>query len=101
MEEVTIVGVDLAKRVFQLHGAATDGSVVFRRKLSRISWRGGRSASLPSRPDAVGLARRCPLHTTGARKSLLRADVAREASIAPDAAAAAGRTLARSVPQNP
>ena len=35
MEEVTIVGVDLAKRVFQLHGAAADGSVVFRRKLSR------------------------------------------------------------------
>jgi transposase len=35
MEEVTIVGVDLAKRVFQLHGAAADGSVVFRKKLSR------------------------------------------------------------------
>jgi len=35
MKEVTIVGVDLAKRVFQLHGAATDGSVVFRKKLSR------------------------------------------------------------------
>jgi transposase len=35
MEEVTIVGVDLAKRVFQLHGAAANGSVVFRRKLSR------------------------------------------------------------------
>ena len=35
MEEVTIVGVDLAKRVFQLHGASADGSVVFRKKLSR------------------------------------------------------------------
>jgi transposase len=35
MNEVTIVGVDLAKRVFQLHGAAVDGSVVFRKKLSR------------------------------------------------------------------
>ena len=35
MKEVTIVGVDLAKRVFQLHGAAADGSVVFRKKLSR------------------------------------------------------------------
>lgn len=35
MSEVTIIGVDLAKRVFQLHGAAGDGRVVFRRKLSR------------------------------------------------------------------
>jgi transposase len=35
MGEVTIIGVDLAKNVFQLHGAAADGSVVFRKKLSR------------------------------------------------------------------
>ena len=35
MEKVTIVGIDLAKNVFQLHGAAEDGSVVFRKKLSR------------------------------------------------------------------
>ncbi len=33
MSEATIIGVDLAKRVFQLHGAAADGSVVFRKKL--------------------------------------------------------------------
>lgn len=35
MTEVSIVGVDLAKHVFQMHAAARDGSVVFRRKLSR------------------------------------------------------------------
>ncbi|MDH3318013.1 MAG: IS110 family transposase [Gammaproteobacteria bacterium] len=35
MKEVTIIGVDLAKRVFQVHGAASDGSVVFRKRLSR------------------------------------------------------------------
>ncbi len=35
MSEVTIIGVDLAKRVFQLHGAHADGSVAFRKKLSR------------------------------------------------------------------
>ena len=35
MAEVTIIGVDLAKNVFELHGAAADGSVVFRKKLSR------------------------------------------------------------------
>jgi transposase len=32
---VTIIGVDLAINVFQLHGAAADGSTVFRKKLSR------------------------------------------------------------------
>jgi len=36
MAEVSIIGLDLAKNVFQAHGAATDGSVVFRRKLSRL-----------------------------------------------------------------
>ncbi len=35
MSEVTIIGIDLAKRVFQLHGARQDGSVVFRKRLSR------------------------------------------------------------------
>ncbi|GGO55400.1 Transposase [Roseovarius pacificus] len=35
MTEVTIVGLDLAKRVFQVHGASADGGVVFRKKLSR------------------------------------------------------------------
>ena len=34
MNEVSIIGIDLAKRVFQLHGAAADGTVVFRRKIS-------------------------------------------------------------------
>ena len=34
MGEVGIIGVDLAKNVFQLHGAAADGAVVFRKKLS-------------------------------------------------------------------
>ena len=35
MSEVTIIGIDLAKRVFQLHGACQDRSVAFRKKLSR------------------------------------------------------------------
>jgi len=35
MSAITIIGVDLAKRVFQLHGAKADGSVAFRKKLSR------------------------------------------------------------------
>lgn len=35
MDEVTIVGLDLAKRVFQVHGARADGRVAYRKKLSR------------------------------------------------------------------
>ena len=35
MEQATIIGIDLAKRAFQLHGAAADGSVAFRKKLPR------------------------------------------------------------------
>ena len=35
MENVAIIGVDLAKRTFQLHGARADGSVAFRKKLTR------------------------------------------------------------------
>lgn len=35
MKEVSIIGVDLAKQVFQLHGATSEGEAVFRKKLSR------------------------------------------------------------------
>ena len=35
MEKVSIVGLDLAKRSFQAHGALAEGSVAFRKKLSR------------------------------------------------------------------
>ena len=35
MEQASIIGIDLAKHSFQLHGAASDGSVLFRRKLTR------------------------------------------------------------------
>ena len=35
MEQVSMIGIDLAKNSFQLHGARADGSVEFRKKLSR------------------------------------------------------------------
>ena len=35
MKEVSIIGIDLSKNSFQVHGAYGDGSVAFRRKLSR------------------------------------------------------------------
>src|ERR1044071_3510021 len=35
MEKVSIIGLDVAKRSFQAHGALADGGVGFRKKLSR------------------------------------------------------------------
>ena len=35
MNEVIIIEVDLAKNVFQVHGAAADGTAIFQKKLSR------------------------------------------------------------------
>ncbi|MER8961737.1 IS110 family transposase [Mesorhizobium sp. M0701] len=39
MKEVSIIAVELAKQAFQVHGAAAEGSVVFRKKLSRSQFR--------------------------------------------------------------
>jgi len=36
MEEVTIIGVELAKNVLQVHEAAAKGSVLFRKKFCRL-----------------------------------------------------------------
>jgi hypothetical protein len=35
MENASIMGVDLAKHVFKVHRARADGSVAFRKKISR------------------------------------------------------------------
>jgi transposase len=35
MEKATVIGIDLAKRVFHLHGATADGRPVLRKKVSR------------------------------------------------------------------
>jgi len=33
--EAAVIGVDLAKSIFHIHGASADGSVIYRKKLSR------------------------------------------------------------------
>jgi len=38
MDDVSVVGIDLAKRVFQVHGAAREGTVCFRKRMSRASF---------------------------------------------------------------
>lgn len=35
MDEISIIGLDLAKNVFQIHGACRDGRVALRKKLNR------------------------------------------------------------------
>ena len=35
MDNVSIIGIDISKRSFQVHGATSDGAPVLRRKLSR------------------------------------------------------------------
>ena len=44
----TMIGVDLAKRVFQVHGAKIRGEVEFRRKLTREQLRAFMAAQAPS-----------------------------------------------------
>lgn len=39
MEEISSVGVDLAKQIFQVHGSAADGRALFRKKFSRLHFR--------------------------------------------------------------
>ena len=36
--EINRIGVDLAKNVFQLHGADSSGKTVWKRQLSRTQW---------------------------------------------------------------
>jgi len=55
MNEVSIIGLDLAKRVFQVHGARADGSVAFRQKLSRSQLR----SFLSSQPRCVVAMEAC------------------------------------------
>ncbi len=51
MGEVSIIGVDLAKNVFQLQGASADGSVVFRKKLSRLQFGRFMAGQSPCQPE--------------------------------------------------
>jgi len=44
----TMIGVDLAKRVFQVHGATMRGEVKFRRKLTREQFRAFMAAQAPA-----------------------------------------------------
>ena len=75
MNQVSTVGLDLAKYIFQLHGADSAGAVVFRQKLRRgqllaflAAWRGALAdAQHPAGLDQVGVLdrRRVGLRSRG------------------------------------
>lgn len=53
MEGAAVIGLDLAKNLFQVHGVAADGGVVIRRQLRRaqmlplrLAWSGWKPAHL-------------------------------------------------------
>lgn len=52
MEEVAVIGIDLAAKVFQLHGAAADGRPVFRKQRTRLRFRRFMAAQ-PQRAEAM------------------------------------------------
>lgn len=72
MDEVSIVGIDLAKQVIQVHGAAADGRVLFRKKLSRPQF-AKFMASLP--PCIVAMEACGTAHYWGRELSRLGHDV--------------------------
>ena len=56
MAEVSTIGVDIAKSVFQVHGVDVDGAVVIRKRVSRakvLASRLCRLASLALKPARV------------------------------------------------
>jgi len=71
MEKATIIGVDLAKHVFQVHGACGDGSVAFRKKIPGLSFspfcRRSRGAWWLWRPVPVHMVGRAIFKRKGTR----------------------------------
>jgi len=66
MEKVSIIGLDLAKRSFQAHGALADGGIGFRKKLPEKKF----SASLPSSRAASSPWKPVGARTTGGGPSV-------------------------------
>ena len=64
MKVLSIIGVDLAKDLFQLLGASADGAVVFRKKLSRSQM----LKLLASHPDALLRRKLVPVPIIGAER---------------------------------
>ena len=65
MGEVSTIGLDLAKTVFQAHGADASGGVIFRKKLRRDQL----LAFFAGQPRCVVAMEACASATTGPARS--------------------------------
>lgn len=65
MTEVSTIGFDLAKNVFQAHGADATGAPVFRKKLRRDQV----LAFFAAQPSCLVAMEACPARITGAGRS--------------------------------
>ena len=63
MKQATTIGLDIAKHVFQLHGADGAGHVLFRKRITRVKLR-------QRKPGASWRCKPVPAHTTGRVRSL-------------------------------
>ena len=71
MEKATIIGIDLAKRVFQVHAASKDGRPILRKKVSRAQLLGF-LAKQPPRHRGDGSVRDGARVGTGDQRSRAR-----------------------------
>ena len=53
MEQVTTIGLDIAKHVFQAHGADASGHVLFRKRITRMKLIGFFAAQKPAAENIV------------------------------------------------
>ena len=70
MDRITIIGIDISKRSFQLHGATAEGKPVFGKKLSREKFLVFLSEAPPC---LVVMARPAAARITGVDRSSLLA----------------------------
>jgi hypothetical protein len=65
MEQAATIGLDIAKHVFQVHGADGAGHVLFRKRITRVKLLSFLAAVLMRQPIASQPTREGPLPTTG------------------------------------
>ena len=61
MDQVTTIGLDIAKHVFQVHGADAAGHVLFRKRVTRAKLIGLLGSATAMHRRDGGLCRRAPL----------------------------------------
>ena len=66
MDQATTIGLDIAKHVFQLHGADAAGHVLFRKRITRVKLLG----FLSGRTRCSSRWKPMPVRTTGRVRSL-------------------------------